>query len=106
MDAAQGRPDTHLGRSLILMALANTASSSAPLRFFFCGERHLGDPTRDLIVQTRYLTFGCSSAIVSSEALCALLKEQRKTSIEALHISHQDLTDCLDGLPPGKNETA
>lgn len=72
------------------------------LRFTFRVERHPTDPTRDIITKARYLTFGCTSAIAASEALCTLLEEQAKTPIEALQVTNQDLIDFLDGLPEQK----
>lgn len=72
------------------------------LRFSFRVERNPTNPTQDIITEARYLTFGCTSAIAASEALCSLLEEQRKTPIEALQVKNQDLIDYLDGLPEQK----
>jgi NifU-like protein len=72
------------------------------LRFTFRVERDTEDPTRDRIVEARYLTFGCTSAIAASEALCALLEEKSYTPIEALSIANQDIVEYLEGLPEQK----
>jgi NifU-like protein len=72
------------------------------LRFTFRVERDPEDPTRDRIVEARYLTFGCTSAIAASEALCALLEEKSYTPIEALSIANQDIVEYLEGLPEQK----
>ncbi len=72
------------------------------MRFTFRVERHAEDPTQDVIVAARYLTFGCTSAIAASEALCALIEQGRYTPIEALKVRNQDIVDYLEGLPQQK----
>ncbi len=104
VDAVQGKPGTHMGDLADPDGVGEYGSivCGDALRFFFRVERHPTDPTRDLIIQARFLTFGCTSAIASSEALCALLEERRPTPLEALKLTNQDLIDYLDGLPPAK----
>jgi NifU-like protein len=104
MDAVKGEAGTHMGELEDPDGFGEHGSivCGDTLRFTFRVERHPTDPTRDVITQARYLTFGCTSAIAASEALCTLLEEQRKTPIEALQITNQDLIDFLDGLPEQK----
>jgi len=72
------------------------------LKFSFRVQRHPSDPTQDTITEARYLTFGCTSAIAASEALCRVLEDKAKTPIEALAITNRDLVDYLGGLPEQK----
>lgn len=72
------------------------------LEFAFRVERNDQDPRLDRIVEARYRTFGCTSAIASSEALCALIEERNLTPVQALKITNADIVDYLDGLPAQK----
>ena len=104
MAAVQGKPGTHLGEIQNPDGLGEHGSIACgdALRFTFRVDRHPTDPLKDRIVECRYLTFGCTSAIASSEALCALIEEGNYTPVEALKITNKDIVDYLDGLPKEK----
>jgi NifU-like protein len=104
MDAVQGKPGTHLGEIENPDGIGEHGSMACgdAMRFTFRVERHTTDPTKDRITDARYLTFGCTSAIASSEALCAILEERGCSPIEALKITNKDIVDYLEGLPAQK----
>jgi len=104
MDAVHGKPGTHLGEIEDPDGLGEHGSMACgdALRFTFRVKRHPTDPTQDVITEARYLTFGCTSAIAASEALCTMIEQGGLSPIQALKITNQDIVDFLEGLPKQK----
>ena len=104
MDAVHGKPGTHLGEIEDPDGLGEHGSIACgdAMRFTFRVRRHPTNPAEDVITDARYLTFGCTSAIAASEALCTLIERGSFTPIQALKVSNQDIVDFLGGLPQQK----
>ena len=104
MDAVHGKPGSHMGELENPDGLGEHGSIACgdALRFTFRVDRHPDNPLKDVIIEARYLTFGCTSAIAASEAVCALIEQGQYTPIDALTISNDDIVNFLGGLPEQK----
>jgi NifU-like protein len=104
MNAVQGKPGTHLGEIENPDGVGEHGSivCGDAMRFTFRVKRHPTDATQDIITEAKYLTFGCTSAIASSEALCDIIEQGSYTPITALKIRNSDIVEYLQGLPEQK----
>ena len=104
MDAVHGKPGTHMGEIENPDGIGEHGSIACgdALRFTFRVRRNPTDPLQDVITEARYLTFGCTSAIASSEALCTLIEQGGFTPVTALKVTNRDIVAFLGGLPDQK----
>jgi NifU-like protein len=104
MDAVHGKPGTHLGEIENPDGMGEHGSIACgdAMKFTFRVKRHPNDPTQDIITEAKYLTFGCTSAIASSEALCDIIERGSYTPLTALKIHNSDIVEYLNGLPEQK----
>ncbi len=95
MDAVHGKPGTHMGEIEDADGVGEHGSIACgdALKFTFKVDRNEEDPLKDIITEARYLTFGCTSAIAASEALCIIIEQKSYTPIEALGITNNDIVD-------------
>jgi NifU-like protein len=102
--AVHGKPGTHLGEIAAPDGLGEHGSIACgdAIKFTFKVKRDENDPMEDKIIEAKYLTFGCTSAIAASEALCCIIEDRNLSPIEALKITNQDIVDFLEGLPDQK----
>jgi len=102
-DAMTGKAGTHLGiiENADGEGLEGSIVCGDAMKITFKVEKN-NDPTKDIICDIRYQTFGCTSAIASSEALCQLVVAKKMTPIEAAKISNKDIVNFLGGLPEQK----
>ena len=104
LDAVSNKPGSHLGEIKDYDGLGTHGSivCGDAMQFSFKVEKNEEDPTKDKIIEAKYLTFGCTSAIASSEALCSILESKKVTPLDALKITNQDIVKYLGGLPSQK----
>ncbi|MHC4407038.1 MAG: iron-sulfur cluster assembly scaffold protein [Planctomycetota bacterium] len=104
MAAVHGEPGTHLGEIEDPDGFGEHGSivCGDAMRFTFRVKRDPADPAKDVISEAKYLTFGCTSAIAASEALCSMIERKGLTPIEALKVKNSDIVEFLDGLPKQK----
>ena len=55
---------------------------------------------QDIIVDVKFETFGCGSAIASSSMATEMIKGKKVS--EALELTNKAVVEALDGLPPAK----
>lgn len=104
MNAVTGGKGSHLGEIKDADGIGEDGSivCGDAMKLFFKVERDNNNPLNDRIIEIKYQTFGCTSAIAASEALCALIEAKRLTPLEALKIKNKDIVDYLGGLPEQK----
>ena len=103
MNAVNGNEKSHFGTIENPDGFGEHGSIACgdAMQFFFRVKK--GEtPVDDVIVEAKYSTFGCTSAIASSEALCEIIEKGEYTPIQALKIRNEDIVKFLEGLPSQK----
>ena len=103
MNAVNGNENSHFGEIADADGVGEHGSIACgdAMKFFF-KVRRAENPVDDVIIAANYSTFGCTSAIASSEALCEIIEKGEYTPIEALKIRNEDIVKFLEGLPSQK----
>lgn len=103
MNAVNGNEKSHFGTIENPDGFGEHGSIACgdAMQFFFRVKKG-ATPVEDVIVEAKYSTFGCTSAIASSEALCEIIEKGEYTPIQALKIRNEDIVKFLEGLPSQK----
>lgn len=103
MNAVNGNDKSHFGEIEDADGVGEHGSIACgdAMRFYFKVKK-ADNPVDDKIIAAKYSTFGCTSAIASSEALCEIIEKGEYTPIEALKIRNEDIVQFLEGLPSQK----
>lgn len=103
MNAVKGDEKSHFGEIEDADGVGEHGSIACgdAMRFYFKVKKG-ATPLEDKIIAAKYSTFGCTSAIASSEALCEIIERGDYTPIEALKIRNEDIVQFLEGLPSQK----
>ncbi len=103
MNAVNGNEKSHFGEIEDADGVGEHGSIACgdAMRFFFKVQK-ADNPVDDKIIAAKYSTFGCTSAIASSEALCEIIERGEYTPIQALKIRNEDIVQFLEGLPSQK----
>ncbi len=104
LNALYRRPNSFFGQMADADATGQHGSIECgdAIVFYLKMKKHPTDPLKDKILQARYETFGCTSAIASSEALCAIIEANRFSPIDALKINNGHIVKFLGGIPSQK----
>ncbi len=103
-DAMNGNSNSFQGRVANPDGIGHFGSIACgdAIVFSFKVEKDVANPLNDRLVEARYETFGCTSAIASSEALCYIIDQTHPTPVDALSIKAEDIAKFLDGMPTQK----
>ncbi len=103
MNAVNGDAKSHFGEIEDADGVGEHGSIACgdAMKFFFKVKK-AENPVEDKIIAAKYSTFGCTSAIASSEALCEIIERGEYTPLEALKIRNEDIVQFLEGLPSQK----
>jgi len=103
LDALNNKASTHIGeiKDPDGEGFNGSLVCGDALKFAFKVKKDAANPENDIITEAKYLTFGCTSAIAASEALCIIL-ENNYSPLKALEITKDDIVNFLDGLPTEK----
>lgn len=103
-DALTGKAGTHMGeiKDADAIGIDGSIVCGDAMKIYFNVDKNESDPRQDSINKIKYQTFGCTSAIAASEALCSIIEARKCTPIESLKITNNEIVDFLGGLPEQK----
>ncbi|MEI8346557.1 MAG: iron-sulfur cluster assembly scaffold protein [Pseudomonadota bacterium] len=104
LKAVSNPADSHMGEIADADGMGQFGSLACgdAIMFYFKTQAHPTDPFQDQIIKAKYKTFGCTSAIAASEALCLIIEDKKPTALEALKITNKQIVDFLGGMPAQK----
>ncbi len=104
LDAINSKDNTHIGEveNPDGEGFHGSLVCGDAIKLTFRVKKDEKNPENDVITEIKYLTFGCTSAIAASEALCILVEQGNFTPIKALSLTKDDIVKFLEGLPTQK----
>ena len=104
LDAVNNKDNTHIGEieDPDGEGFHGSLVCGDAIKLTFKVKKDNKNPENDIITKIKYLTFGCTSAIAASEALCLIIDAGAYTPVKAMSLTKDDIISFLNGLPTQK----